>query len=197
VTHKYVYLFLKMLNVSLSNVYQLYRSMEEENVILSFKGIITADLLTSVLHLMEAKMETMEESPRTRKRVFSVLVECLQNIYHHLDDNPTQADFEAHNRSAVVLISKVNNQFLIRTGNCINIPKIMELKERLDTINAMDQDGLREMYQTSLSEAAMSPKATAGLGMIDIARKSGNKLDYEFLEIDSKMGFFCLNILID
>lgn len=189
--------FTRFLKVSLSNVYQLYRSMEEENVILSFKGIITPDLLTSVLHLMEAKMETMDETPRTRKRVFSILVECLQNIYHHLDDNPTEADFEAHNRSAVVLISKVNKQFLIRTGNCINIPKIMELKERLDTINAMDKDGLREMYQTSLIEAAMSPKATAGLGMIDIARKSGNKLDYEFLEIDSKMGFFCLNILID
>ena len=33
--------------------------------------------------------------------------------------------------------------------------------------------------------------------MIDIARKSGNKLEYEFLEIDEEFSFFSLNVKID
>ena len=52
--------------MSLANVYSLYRTMEDENVILSFKGIVTAELLTSVLHIMEAKMDSMHETPRIR-----------------------------------------------------------------------------------------------------------------------------------
>ncbi|MFN5846664.1 MAG: DUF6272 family protein, partial [Flavobacteriia bacterium] len=74
--------------MSLNNVYNLYRTMEEENVILSFKGIVTAELLTSLLNIMEVKMESMHEEPRVRKKVFNVLVECLQNLYHHVDEGP-------------------------------------------------------------------------------------------------------------
>lgn len=59
--------------------------MERENILLSFKGEVTSELLTSVLSIMESKMDYMEESPKTKKKVFNVLVECLQNLYHHID----------------------------------------------------------------------------------------------------------------
>ena len=42
----------------------------------------------------------------------------------------------------------------------------------------------------------MSEKGGGGLGMIDIARKSGQKLDYEFLPIDDVFAFFTLTIKI-
>ena len=31
-------------------------------------------------------MEDLQDSPKIRKRVFNVLVECLQNLYHHIDE---------------------------------------------------------------------------------------------------------------
>ena len=83
--------------------------MEEENVILSFKGIVTPKLLTSVLHIMEAKMDSLQEAQRTRKKVFNVLVECLQNLYHHVDESPLPISKEILERnSALVLIVKEN-----------------------------------------------------------------------------------------
>lgn len=184
--------------MSLANVYQLYRTMEEENVILSFKGIVTAELLTSVLHIMEAKMESMHESPKIKKKVFNVLVECLQNLYHHVDEGPMPATKEfLERRSALVLIVKDKGHFMIRTGNYIDQEKVEELKKRLDIINSMDREGLREYYQNSLNSSMVSSKGTAGLGMIDIARKSGNKLDFEFLNINEETSFFCLNVKIE
>ena len=66
--------------MSLNNVYNLYRTMEEENVILSFKGIVTPKLLTSVLHIMEAKMDSLQEAQRTRKKVFKGIVQRLQFV---------------------------------------------------------------------------------------------------------------------
>jgi len=67
----------------------------------------------------------------------------------------------------------------------------------LKIINTMDKEGLKEYYQNSLESSVVSSKGTAGLGMIDIARKSGNKLDFEFLNIDNERSFFCLNVKID
>ena len=95
------------------------------------------------------------------------------------------------------MISKENGVFTIRTGNYIDFAKASELKERLQIINSMDKEGLREYYQTSLESSMISTKGTAGLGMIDIARKSGNKLDFEFLTINEETSFFCLNVTID
>ena len=60
--------------------------MEKNDILLSFKGAITSELLTSVLQIMENKMEDLNEAPKTRKKVFNVLGECLQNLYHHIDD---------------------------------------------------------------------------------------------------------------
>jgi hypothetical protein len=172
--------------------------MEEENVILSFKGIVTAELLTSVLDIMESKMESMNEPPRIKKKVFNVLVECLQNLYHHLNEiSENSTDENIDQKSALLLIVRGKDNFLIRTGNYIKNEKVEELKERLENINSMDKDELKLYYQDSLNSSMVSAKGTAGLGMIDIARKSGNKLDFAFLKINEDTSFFCLNVKID
>mgnify|MGYP000542185533 CR=1 FL=1 len=72
--------------MSLEKIYSLYQTMEQEKVILSFNGVVTSDFLTAVLDIMENKMNDLDESPKTKKKVYYVLVECLQNLYHHIED---------------------------------------------------------------------------------------------------------------
>ncbi len=182
-----------------NDIYDLYQTMERENILLSFKGVVTSELLTSVLSIMESKMDYMEESPKTKKKVFNVLVECLQNLYHHIDVNEeTDRNFERiEAKSALFLISKKGEQFVIQTGNYIDVESANDLEAKLQIINAMDKDELKAYYQEVLNNGSMSDKGTAGLGMIDIARKSGNKLEYLFLPISETNKFFCLTIKID
>lgn len=181
-----------------NDIYELYKTMERENILLSFKGVVTSELLTSVLSIMESKMDYMEESPKTKKKVFNVLVECLQNLYHHIDGEEEDKNFERiEAKSALFMIAKKDDQFLIRTGNYIDLESALVLEERLELINSLDKDGLKLFYQEVLSNGTLSDKGTAGLGMIDIARKSGNKLEYQFLAVNDTHRFFCLNIKID
>ena len=58
------------------------------------------------------------------------------------------------------------------------------------------KEQLKEYYKEVLSEGGFSDKGGGGLGMIDIARKSGQKLNYHFTEIDETFSFFNLNIKI-
>lgn len=185
--------------MELGNIYRLYKTMEQENILLSFKGVVTSDLLTSVLQIMESKMNYLEESPKTKKKVFNVLVECLQNLYHHIDVNdeaaPQREIIEA--KSALFLIAKEEDYFMIRTGNYVDKQNAQDLAEKLEKINGMDRDELKLYYQEVLNNGSLSDKGTAGLGMIDIARKSGNKLEYQLLDVNDDVSFFCLNVKIN
>lgn len=164
---------------------------------LSFKGDITSELLTSILQIMESKMEHMEESPKLKKKVYNILVECLQNLYHHIDDDVrNNAMFKDNNRAAIFMIGKKKDEYSIMTGNYILSENVNSLKGRLDKINAMSRDELKAYYKEVLSNGEMSAKGGGGLGMIDIARKSRSKLDYDFQEIDGQFSFFSLNVKV-
>ncbi len=176
------------------NIYDFYDKMERNNIMLSFKGDITSELLTSVLQIMESKLDNLQEEPKIKKKVYNVLVECLQNLYHHLDE--VSADQNDKVRSAIFMIGKIDNQYNIITGNYIKNTNIEGLKKRLDDINLLTKEELKEYYKLVLSNGEMSSKGGGGLGMIDIARKTGQKLNFNFSPVDDKYSFFSLNIKI-
>jgi len=74
--------------------------------------------------------------------------------------------------------------------------KIDDLTKILDHINTLDKEGLKELYKTQMREGRLSEKGGAGLGFIDIARKTGRKLHYHFLPIDDETHFFILTSTI-
>jgi len=183
--------------MSLEKIYSLYQTMEKEKVILSFNGDVTADFLTAVLDIMENKMNDLDETPKIKKKVYYVLVECLQNLYHHIVEEGIEESDNIASKSALVMVVKDDQGFMIQTGNYIDINNVLELDNRLKKINSLNKNNLRDYYREVLGNGIVSDKGTAGLGMIDIARKSGNKLEYEFLEIDNEFSFFSLNVKIN
>jgi hypothetical protein len=168
--------------------------MEEDNIMLSFKGNVTSELLTSVLQIMESKMDKLNEPSKVKKKVYNILVEALQNLYHHLDK---QSD-EAHQgyNTVIFMVGKEGDDYSIFTGNYIKNDNADKLKEKLDKINSLDKDELKAYYKEVLNNGMMSEKGGGGLGMIDIARKSGQKLDYDFQPVDEDHSFYSLNIKI-
>jgi len=181
--------------MKLENIFSIYKSMEESGIILSFKGDITSDLLTSILQIMESRLESFNEEPKIRKKVYHVLVECLQNLYHHMDEIPSHIN--GKDRSAIFMIGKSEDGYKIITGNYILNENVSGLKKRIDEINALTKEELKEYYKQVLTNGEMSLKGGGGLGIIDIARKSGEKLEYEFLPITDNISFFILNIKIN
>ena len=170
--------------------------MEHNDIMLSFKGDITSELLSSMLQIMETKLENIDEQPKVRKKVYNVLVECLQNLYHHRDEMKIESSKDEAKKQAIFMISKNTVEYNIMTGNFVKSDKVPSLQARIDKINAMDKDELKQYYQDVLSLEGFSEKGGGGLGFIDIARKSGQKLNYEVLKIDENFSFFSLYIKI-
>ena len=71
------------------------------------------------------------------------------------------------------------------------------LREKLEQINQLDAKEIREVYRQMLSVAEFTDKGGAGLGLIEMAKKTGNKLDYDFISLDKDYSYFILSKTVD
>ncbi|MFO8235704.1 MAG: SiaB family protein kinase [Bacteroidales bacterium] len=172
-------------------VYDFYRSMKAHEITLVYEGEITHQITKAFTSLTESNMAKEEESNTVQKKVFHVMVECLQNISKHADTFGSD-DYLFAGRG-IFMVSKGKLDYHVTTGNVIENRKIEELTEMLEEINSLDKDGLKDLYKKQMREGRLSAKGGAGLGFIDIARKTGNKLEYHFLPIDETSSFFLLS----
>lgn len=181
------------------DIFKYYSELEQGRIILSFKGKISEEFLSSVYQTMENHFEEGAEDIRLKKKIYYILIECLQNVFHHtgnLNDENGKSDFEG-NDNAIFMISKsLADNYVITTGNFIPEKKISALKDRIDSINKMSKEELKALYLDQLNSTELSEKGGAGLGIIDIARKSGSKLNYSFHSVNPETSFFTLSIEI-
>ena len=185
------------IHTSGTGLYDLFLKMEKDRIILSFKGDITQDLLSSVYQIMESHMESGREEPQRKKKFYHILVECLQNVYHHMASLRDAAPIHDGSATAIFMIAQgTDNSYRIITGNFILNENVVGLKERIEKINAMPPDVLKKYDLETLSTTELSDKGGAGLGIIDMARKSGHKLEYAFHTVSETYSFFTLAVVV-
>ena len=167
--------------------------MEFHGFSLMYEGKITHEITKSFSSLAEIKMDEVMEEPNVQKRVFHVMVECLQNICKHADDEDETIANNFNTGNGIFVVGKYDDEYHVVTGNKIANNKIEIIKGILDNINSLTTEELKELYKKQMkSSAGLSDKGGAGLGFVDIARKTGNKFDYNFKPIDEKYSFFVL-----
>lgn len=174
----------------------LYQTMHNGQVLLTYKGIINFELVNSLLAAIEPKITFHEDDLRTRKAVMNVLVECLQNSAHHGDSIPASKEYQELGKLTLLLVTKTKNGYKVYTGNPVRKEKVSELRDWLETINVLSPEELRAAYKKILDKGEFSEKGTAGLGFLDIARKTGQRLEYSFAEVSSDFSIFSYTINI-
>jgi len=179
------------------NVENFFKELHNEDVIFSYKGDISSDVINFILDSVEKKTEESDDPSKTRKKVYNVLVESLQNLYHHADIVPEDFEDQKSERFGVILITRNQEGYNITAGNFITAAKVNQLEEKIIKINKSSPDEIKELYKFILHHQKISEKGGGGLGLVDIARKTGNKLGYRFAEYNSNYSFFSLSIKLD
>ncbi|MCP4311667.1 MAG: hypothetical protein GY790_10425 [Bacteroidetes bacterium] len=157
---------------------------------LSYKGEISDEIMMPLLAMTERKLEMSGAKAKTKAKVFNVIVECLQNVTRHTRNT-------VHKKAAMFLLGGYEDGFVIYSGNAIRADKVLDLKTKLLKVNTMTQDELKEFYKLWINSQEFSDMGGAGLGFIDMARKTGNPLDFDFEPIDDEYYFFSLKTLVN
>ncbi len=169
---------------------EIYQRMMEQDLHMIYEGEFTQEITKSVLSLTEKSLEHEGIESTVKKKVFNIMIESLQNICKHQYSAGAKTD--SGFAPAIFMVGSRNDAFLIITGNMILNTSIYDLRQKIDHINALDADGLKALYKQARLNAAISAVGGAGLGLIDIARKSNNKLVYRFDAISDELSFFSL-----
>lgn len=164
--------------------------MMKEHLMFVYRGIVTNDNSVPLLMLLEKEMENSEFGFVGRKRLFMFVLESLQNVSRHSQNTP-------HAHMSLVVYSKTGSGYTVTTGNVLPNQGISDLKVRLEEINKLETKEIRDVYRQMLSSSEFSSKGGAGLGLIEMAKKTGNKLDYDFVPLDNDYSYFILSKSVD
>lgn len=179
------------------NIENYLKEQKDGNVILFYRGNIDSDVINHILDTVEGKMVEADENPKLRKKVYNVLVESLQNLFHHVDRVPFDFEDQKSEKFGLLLIKTVDGSYKITTGNFVQAENVEKLEEKIKRINRSSHDEIKELYKFILNHQRISAKGGGGLGLVDIARKTGNKLEYSFIPYNNDYSFFYLNILVN
>lgn len=166
---------------------------ESDELLLAYQGNITDSLTNNLLALAENKLAMVEYNSRTKKKVFNILVEVLQNIYHNQEEIKDSAETF---QEILVMVIKNGTAYEVISGNFIKEQNTDHLKKRIEEINHLSNDELRAKYRSKLDEGVFSETGRAGLGIMDMVRKSGQPLQFGFKSINDKYAYFSLQVNI-
>ena len=169
--------------------FDIDRMMSENELLLAYRDHITESTVQQLLAITELKLVQSGEEKKLRKRVFNILVECLQNIVKH-------SDSEEENVDSLLLIGRHENDFFIITGNRIANENIPDFEQKVSEINSWNHDDMREIYSDKLGKSKYSEKGGAGLGLMDIYKRSGRELKHHIQPIDEQVSFLSIHISV-
>jgi hypothetical protein len=70
------------------------------------------------------------------------------------------------------------------------------LRSKIDTVNDMNGPDLKTYYKEILNNTQFSEKGGAGLGFIDMKKRSGCPLEYEITEADQELKKYTLTVKV-
>lgn len=176
-------------------VYQIHESMLNHKIMMVYEGEVTQDITKAFTELAQKNLEEDPNAPiPIKKRVYHVMVECLQNIGKH-SDNIESGEPETPG-TGIFMVSRTAAGFSVITGNPIATVRIPDITAMLEKVNGMDQEQIKTYYKEAILASRLSEKGGAGLGFIDIVKKTGHKIEYHFEKINDVTSFFIVKTLI-
>ncbi len=172
-------------------LYNWLKECEKENIILCFQGDFNQDLVNAILLLTENGPDVQSSSTMVRARVFSVLVECMQNIRKY--GAPTNDSNDL--KPGIVIVCMKDGNYVLKTGNFVMNNEVASLKEKLDKVLSLNKEDLKILHKKVLNETELTEKSGAGLGLISIGRKSDG-FGYQFKNLEGGLSFYSLDITI-
>lgn len=167
--------------------------MIEKKINYGFRGVFTREVSDGLIEFARSILKWEDVTKKLKKRVVYILVECVQNISRHQEMPGSSADA----KDGIFLIQTIGDVYNISQGNIIMNDQVPALEDRLASLNRMGPEELKDQYANVLSGSGFSEKGGAGLGLIEIARKSGNRIRYRFSRENPAYSYFFMDTVIN
>ncbi|CAA7615471.1 conserved hypothetical protein [Magnetospirillum sp. SS-4] len=184
--------------IMLAKHYRSFKQdLDQRGIIFSFSGYMSEEILYSLGNALRQKMTIEDADVTTVKKVFSVFVEQAQNIIRYSADRLAgHVGKSVELSSGMVTIGTEADRFFIVCANVVLAGDVPRLRERLERLRGMDRDAIKAYYKEQLREAPEEQSRGATIGLIEIARRASEPIEFDFEPIDDDLFFFCMKVSI-
>ena len=177
-----------------TDLFGLRDHFNRNHILLCFNGPISRSLIEEIGNSLKNYLHADDVQPSAAMDVFSVYVEMTQNIRHYA---LSQGYSELDSSATVVVARNSEGHYVVQAGNLVEKPDGDALLFRIDALAKMDKAQLKAAYKTQLRQPRDENTVTgAGLGLIDMSRKSVTPLSASLTPVNECHCFFSLHAII-
>jgi len=172
----------------LLSAFKFFEKSKDCGVSFDYRGPFIDDLTSKILDISENTVADNQQLGKVSRKVSFLMVECFQNIVRHGEETPDELSSTLKN--GLFSFRNIANSFIINSINLVDSEEVTEIVDQVEFINSLNSEQLREVCRTKLQDNQLSDKGGAGLGLLELARKSGQKIKYKFESISEKVSLF-------
>ena len=157
-----------------------------------YQGEFNESLIERTIQIGENSVRRSTEYAQSKKKISFLIAECLQNVIRY-EEKP-KVVHQTNNRPSTFMVRNIGNAYYIISSNLIQNEKVDDLKNKLKKINNLDQADLKTAAKKVFVNKIHSKKDETGLGLVELAKKSDHKLEYDFEHVNFYLSCFYLQV---
>ncbi|MCG7600992.1 biofilm regulation protein kinase SiaB [Halomonas sp. McH1-25] len=176
------------------NLLAMREGYQQQRIMLCFNGPISRSLIEEIGNALRNYLSSQDATPSSAMDVFAIYIEMTQNIRHYA----RQQGYGDEDAIATVAVAKnEQGQYLVSAGNLVEFQDGRHLVESIHDLAGLDKAELKQAYKRQLREPREAAASSgAGLGILDMARKSSQPLQASLEQLPDGRGFFSLTATV-
>ena len=121
------------------------------------------------------------------------MIESLENIYKYSDEYVKFLE-EVKKHMPTFCINKNSDKIQLVTSNPVRNQHVEVLRSNIERVNNKSREELKDLYVETITNGKFLAKGGAGLGFIEMAKTSGNDLEYSFDPISEEYSLYTIKV---
>jgi hypothetical protein len=182
------------MTITTNSLISLREFFSHQQILICFNGPISTTLIGEIGSALKEHIESNHAPELEVMDVFSVYIEMSQNIRNY----STSRGFSDADSSATVVIAAAEaGHYAVCAGNLVQMEDGQALIQRIHELADCDKAQLKLLYKQQLRRPhAQTPGQGAGLGLIEIARRSSQPMEASLDPLEPGRAFFSLRAII-
>jgi len=170
------------------------KTFAKHKLSISYLGLSDDKITDQLIGLSELVIQSNPALEKLSRKTSILIAESFQNIIRHGTRSGTEGDPTKEND--FFQISFLDDRIMIVSKNQIENVNIQNLNDKIDHINELSLEEIKDLWGKLIQQDEFSTKGGAGLGIIEMARKSSLPLKKRFIEMEGSFSQFFLGIEI-
>ena len=171
--------------------------MEKNPEILSYIGYLSYQTTGELIEALGDVSHELGLNKSTYRKLVTLMVEMIENNYNYVN-RLDEETLKQSSQKPFFSFSRSGNYFRLKSGNPILRKDANALSRRIDYINQLAYQEIKDLYKNTMAEGIYETKkrSGAGLGIMKMAKISRKKISYTIEKINKNLYYYTIEIAV-